>query len=309
MTAAHLAVPIEESTRVSDRDRATRRRERAAEVTAAARPGGLQVLWVGLVVLGLLTVGFVGQVFVVSRVTQARVQHLLDQRLRVDLANAAAPVGGVIAPGVPIARIEAPAIGLRQVVVEGSDSATTRSGPGHVRATPMPGQSGNSVVIGRLASYGRPFASIGSLQRGDRITVVTGQGRSRFAVVDSRTLPAGAKRVFTSAGSSNLTLVTAAGLGATDRWTVTRARLVGAPKPASAHLGRLDRAEVGVVGLRLDWTGMLVRLGLLVAGALAVVWLLRRFPGSTVWLVAAPVLLALAWPLLEELARALPPTL
>jgi len=78
--------------------------------------------------------------------------------------------------GEPIGDIRIPAIGLDQVVVEGTGTADLRKGPGHYIGTPLPGQSGNAAVAGHRTTYGHPFYSLDALKVGDPVVVTTLQG-------------------------------------------------------------------------------------------------------------------------------------
>lgn len=51
-------------------------------------------------------------------------------------------------PGDAIGLIEIPAIGFREYVVEGTDTANLRKGPGHYPETPLPGQRGTAAIAG-----------------------------------------------------------------------------------------------------------------------------------------------------------------
>jgi sortase A len=88
--------------------------------------------------------------------------------------------------GEAIARIVAPSIDVRKVVVEGVKVEDLRNGPGHYRATVLPGQAGNSGIAGHRTTYGAPFNRIDELQPGDEINVRTVQGFFTY-----RVLPAG----------------------------------------------------------------------------------------------------------------------
>jgi sortase A len=50
--------------------------------------------------------------------------------------------------GDSIARIEIPAIGVDEYVVEGTDLESLRKGPGHYPETPLPGERGTSAIAG-----------------------------------------------------------------------------------------------------------------------------------------------------------------
>lgn len=145
-----------------------------------------------LVVVLLVAGGLLAQLVLVSSLGQRSAQQGLFDRFRAELAQGTAPVGPTDANGEPldigepVAYLEIPEIGLRQVVVEGTTSSALMAGPGHRRDTPLPGQVGVSVVAGRRAAYGGPFARIDELERGDAIEVTAGQGEFEFTVVAVR---------------------------------------------------------------------------------------------------------------------------
>ena len=69
--------------------------------------------------------------------------------------------------GEPIGDIRIPVIGLNQVVVEGTNTADLRKGPGHYTGTPLPGQGGNAAIAGHRTTYGHPFYNLDSVKVGD----------------------------------------------------------------------------------------------------------------------------------------------
>lgn len=85
-----------------------------------------------------------------------------------------------------IVLIEAPGIGLRQIVVEGTSSGVMRDGPGHRRDTALPGQPGTAVVYGHAAAFGGPFRRVTRLQPGDPVTITSGLGIMRYEVTGMR---------------------------------------------------------------------------------------------------------------------------
>ncbi len=54
-------------------------------------------------------------------------------------------------------------------MVEGTDTATLRKGPGHYPETRLPGQGGTVGVAGHRTTYLAPFRTIDELRRGERI--------------------------------------------------------------------------------------------------------------------------------------------
>jgi sortase A len=110
--------------------------------------------------------------------------------------------------GDAIARIEIPAIGVSEYVVEGTDTGSLRKGPGHYPDTPLPGDPGTAAIAGHRTTYGAPFRKIDQLEPRDRITVDMPDGRfvyrvERTKIVDDEDLsvlePVGYKRLMLSA--------------------------------------------------------------------------------------------------------------
>lgn len=85
-------------------------------------------------------------------------------------------------PGEELAFLRIPDIELEAVVFEGVDTETLRKGPGHMPATPLPGQPGNAVISGHRTTYGRPFFDLDLLEAGDRIEVETAIGTHVYEV-------------------------------------------------------------------------------------------------------------------------------
>src|SRR5262249_41649654 len=88
--------------------------------------------------------------------------------------------------GEGVALMEIPRLSSQDMVVEGIRPVDLQHGPGHDPATPLPGQVGNSVIVGHRTTYGGPFRHIDSLERGDTIVVFTTQGRFTYPVLEVR---------------------------------------------------------------------------------------------------------------------------
>jgi len=80
-------------------------------------------------------------------------------------------------PGDAIGRLEIPAIGVKEYVVEGTDTANLRKGPAHYPETPMPGERGTAAIAGHRTTYGAPFRDIDQLKHGQVITIDLPYGR------------------------------------------------------------------------------------------------------------------------------------
>ncbi|WP_213815146.1 sortase [Glaciihabitans sp. dw_435] len=255
-----------------------------------------------LVALGLLLVGFAVQFAGISQVSYLRDQQLSFDDYRYQLANATAPVGqtGVdnrlLPMGTEVSVLDIDSIKLHAVVLEGTSSDVTQSGPGHRRDTPLPGQAGASVIVGRQSTYGAPFAAIGSLKKGDVITATTGQGVATYTVSGVRhtgdPLPAAL-----AAGGGRLTLVSASGLPFLPNGIVRVDATLTTPAQASPGrvltYGALDDDELTMAGNPAGWPMLLLGLiGLLVTLALMAISI-RYWGRWQSWVVAVPVLLAI----------------
>jgi sortase A len=73
--------------------------------------------------------------------------------------------------GQAIGRIVIPRLGLNMVVVNGTDEASLRRGPGRDLRSFMPGQSRLVYIAGHRTTFLAPFAQIQEIQPGDRITL------------------------------------------------------------------------------------------------------------------------------------------
>jgi sortase A len=73
--------------------------------------------------------------------------------------------------GHAIGRIQIDRIGLDTVIVQGTDTASLQKGPGHYKATPLPGQPGTVAIAGHRTTYLAPFRHINDIQDGDEIRI------------------------------------------------------------------------------------------------------------------------------------------
>jgi sortase A len=88
--------------------------------------------------------------------------------------------------GDAIARMEIPAIGVSEYVVEGIDTGDLRKGPGHYPETPLPGEPGTAAIAGHRTTYGAPFRDIDDLKPGQAIRVDMPDGTFVYRVEEVR---------------------------------------------------------------------------------------------------------------------------
>ena len=264
----------------------------------------------GLIVFGLLVALYVVYLLVISGVEQGVDQRGLEERFRTTLAAGRAPIGGPIQDGRPVARLQIPTIGVDQIVVEGTRGSLLKQGPGHLRSSPLPGQAGNAVIMGRRAAYGGPFDAIGSLDKGDVVRTVTGQGRSRYEVVRVRDANKDGTNVVLRRAGNRLTLVTSTPKYRAERRRIVEARLIGRPEGTPpGRPGEMTRAELGLQSDSTSVLPMLLWSELLLLAACGAVWLSRRWGRWPTYLVTTPVLMLLLLLVFDSATPLLPSTL
>ena len=263
----------------------------------------------------VLSATFLINFFVLSPLSHSVAQNTLRNTFAAQTSLATAPTSErdyrdrVLADGAPVAQIVIDKINLNEIVVEGTDSNTLRSGVGHRRDSVLPGQEGMTVLFGRAWIYGAPFGQISKLEVGDEIVTYTGQGKSTYKVTGLR--HAGDKGLPpVKAGSNHLVLTTAEG----EFFTPSSVLRVDAELQGAAfETGLRDTkwgdilAEGRELGIdtRFVWALGLTML-LLALVQLLGMWSMRRFGRAKTWLVFAP---ALAFSLLltiDQATRLLP---
>jgi sortase A len=134
----------------------------------------------------------------VTLLWQEPVSWLLAQREQAKLEDALASAPRRVLARRPlegdaIGRISLPSIGVSEFVVEGTDTATLRKGPGHYPSTPLPGERGTSAIAGHRTTYGAPFRRLDDLRPGQPVAVDLPYGRfvyrvERIRIVDDQDL-------------------------------------------------------------------------------------------------------------------------
>lgn len=280
----------------------------------APTPTRTGLTWV-LATLSLLTIWFVFFVTVLASLQEAHNQHNAYALFREELTQLSpriAPLGGTIKPDAPVALLSAPGIGLKDVVIiEGTASGDLTRGPGHKRNSPLPGQAGVSVVLGRATLFGGPFGRLTRAKVGDQLTVTTGQGDAHYQVEDIRR-PGDPYPAPLAAGEGQLTLVSAEGGSWRNGWVPDHAvyvdaKLQGKPfptppgQPTSVPKSENTMSgDIGALFLLVLW------LPLLVIAGIGAVWLFDRWGYWQTWLVGVPVILACLWGASETAVQLLP---
>lgn len=275
----------------------------------------LQLVRASLVLVLVLSVTLLIQLVLVSSLQSSASQGRAFDSFRAELAKGTAPIGPTdeegreLPIGTPVAYVEIPSIGVKQVVGEGTTASALFDGPGHRRDTPLPGQVGSSVLFGRRSAFGGAFRRIDELAKDDLIRVTTGQGVFDFRVLGVRRegQPAPAAP---AAGSARLLLVTAAGRPFLPDGVVrVDAELDGeavvGPARAISASGLPAEERVMAGDSRTLWA-LALWLQALIGLSLGAVWAWHRWGRAQAWVVFLPPLLLVGLSASGEAARLLP---
>lgn len=277
--------------------------------------GSLRLAGTSLTLLGVVLLSFLVHVAAVGQMRHARAQQTMFADFRKDLAEATAPVGQgdsdnePLALGSPVAVLDIPALGIREVVVEGTTSGALRDGPGHRRDTVLPGQRGSSVIMGRRAAFGGPFADLPQLRAGDAVTITTGQGQSEYQVRGVRR-PGSPMPPPLTQGAGRLTLITSDGRPFMPSDVVyVDADLRSAPQDAPAKLfgsAQLPADEKAMEAENGAWVPLVLWAQLLLIGVAATTWATVRWGRRQAWVAGIPVLGVLGATVADQIVRLLP---
>jgi LPXTG-site transpeptidase (sortase) family protein len=261
---------------------------------------------VAVTLLAVLVLGFAGYLYFLSGVQEARSQTGLYATLRGQLSQAVAPIGSPKppVPGAAVAILNIPAIGLHnEVVVQGTSPENMTLGPGHLRSSPLPGEYGVSVLYGRRATFGAPFAKVPDMKLGDRIKVTTGQGNSTYVV---RVIGDSKGRILIDGEPNQLILMTADSAFMPSHYIEVEANLVSTPQTNPGGQPAVSSAETALAN---DPTSLILTmawgLALVIVAAAGTVAAARwsRWPA---YMVAIPIALAIVWNLYQSVSALLP---
>lgn len=273
---------------------------RARSTASVAVPDKLSIISTSSTVLAVVCMWLGVQLLLLGGVEQQRAQDRLYDEFREQLAGATAPVGGIIAPGSPVALLSVPGLGWSQVVSEGTSSGLLLDGPGHRRDTVLPNQQGVSIVYGKASTFGKPFKTMLAGASGQKMAVTTGQGELSYTIGDVRRagdpLPAAPPQ-----GASRITMVTAEGTGRLGDIAPNKVVYIDATLDAGAFAappGRLNAigpAETAMASDSSVMPALALSLGTLALATVGVIVARRRFGAIRAWMIGAPIILALAW--------------
>jgi LPXTG-site transpeptidase (sortase) family protein len=162
--------------------------------------------WLRLIPVLLMTVGavlllYVGSQYASMYMEQRRLVHDWEQQ---QLPGAQHASSSTI-PNDGLTRLSIPKINLNAVIVEGTSHRALLLGPGHVKDTAVPGQSGNSVITGHRDTF---FRHIYELNKGDIVSVQRDGKTYKYQVTGKKVVDPSDVSVLRPSQEHRLTLIT-----------------------------------------------------------------------------------------------------
>ena len=133
-------------------------------------------------------------------------QHLLQQAWQRTLAGERQVKPWPWADTWPVARLQAPRLGVDRIVLAGISGRTLAFGPGHMDGTALPGAPGHSILSGHRDTH---FRFLKDLEPGDALRVQGADGAWRaYRVRATEVIDARRARLWPGDATPRLTLVT-----------------------------------------------------------------------------------------------------
>jgi len=149
------------------------------------------------------------------------------RELRAQLASEAKAWRKQLGRGDAVARLRIPALGVNEIIVNGTDTDTLKRGPGRYLKSAVPGEGELVYVAGHRTTYGAPFSRIDRLKKGDRVVVELPYATYEYRITGYRIVDDTELSVLRSKGFEQLALQAChPRFFATQRW-ITYAEPVG----------------------------------------------------------------------------------
>ena len=161
-----------------------------------------------------------------TRFQRDQKDFLVDQAKKTKQKVASVSNSQSLSRGV-IAKLFIPKIGLETLVFQGTTPGVLKKGVGHYEETLLPGERGNSAIAGHRTMYGHPFRHLDKLGFGDKIVVVTKDGRHNYRVARLKKVLPTDLSVLDSSGKAELTLTTCNPVGSSRERLIVVAKLEG----------------------------------------------------------------------------------
>ena len=191
-----------------------------------------------LMLVGLFLLGYVGTQYYAMYAAQKRLAKAWQQQ---NSTLHTSETAAVVDDG--LIRVEIPKINLDAMVVEGSSRRQLKIAPGHITTTPIPGESGNSVITAHRDTF---FRHIYELTKGDEIMVRRNGQVFKFQVIGKKVVDPDDVSVLTPTTDAHLTLITCYPtyyIGPAPERLVVSAKLV---EHTAAVAGSTQHSAVGI---------------------------------------------------------------
>jgi LPXTG-site transpeptidase (sortase) family protein len=184
------------------RDRYSQIMEHARVLAAQARPLlNRRVMSLALVVIGVVLLGYVAGEYW----GMYRSQKNLEAEWQRQAATVSVPGKAPVSPDQLLTRLEIPKIQVDAIVVEGASRRELSEGPGHMKQTAQPGETGNAVITGHRDTF---FRHIYELNKGDQIQVRRSGRTFTYEVTGKRIVMPEDISVIKPTNDPQLTLIT-----------------------------------------------------------------------------------------------------
>jgi sortase A len=154
---------------------------------------------------------------------------------------------GRVGSGHALGRIRLPTLHRSYVMVQGTDPASLRKGPGHYPGTALPGEGGTVGIAGHRTTYLAPFKTINDLRPGDPVVLEMPYGTFTYRVENTRIVEPTALWVTRDVGYPRLVLSACHPLYSASHRIVVFARLTtpieDASRDASSSTTATSRAS------------------------------------------------------------------
>ncbi len=154
-----------------------------------------------LILLGLWQFGSGSYIYLKAQLAQ----HLLNNAWSQSLQTSTSIKPWAWADTYPVAKIFFHHAKKNYIVLAGGTGRTMAFGPGHISATPLPTNGGNSVIVGHRDTH---FTVLKDLRLGDFISVQTQNKVMKYKVANMLIVDQSQSEVMQNFGYEMLTLIT-----------------------------------------------------------------------------------------------------
>lgn len=154
-----------------------------------------------LIIVGIGLLGYVGSQYW----GMYRSQRNLEAEWERQSTGMNAPGQAPITPDQMLTRVIIPKIKMDAIVIEGASRKELSEGPGHMKETAMPGETGNAVITAHRDTF---FRHIYELTKGDQIQIRRNGRVFTYEVTGKRIVEPDDVSVIKQTTDSRLTLIT-----------------------------------------------------------------------------------------------------